>query len=95
MNFEFPKETMSLNGGIDTYSIDFKRYGSEVSPKGRKVKFLNKNGYDGERKWAAEVLRLDEIYTIEEIYVGRSSSAVELQELPDKRFNTVMFEDVE
>ena len=44
-------KTMSLIGGIDTYSL-FKRYKSDILPEGRKVIFLNDNGYDMERQYA-------------------------------------------
>ena len=33
--------------------------------------------------------------SVKEIYVGSWSSTVEFVEVPDKKFNTVMFEDVE
>jgi len=86
---------MSLIGGIDTYNINLKRYESEISPKGRKVIFLNDNGYDIQREIANRYFSKDTILTIKEIYIGRSSSEVEFEEFPNKKFNTVMFADVE
>lgn len=86
--------SMSLTGGIDMYSFDGERSGSNVSPEGRKVVYLNKNGYDMERDRANKHFKEGQILTIKEIYVGRSSSEVEFIELPDNRFNTVMFDDV-
>lgn len=92
---------MSLKGGIDMYahlsnlSNSFKRYKSITPATGRKVYFLNDNGYDSERETANKYFKEGQILTIKEIYVGRSSSTVEFEELPDKNFNTVMFEDVE
>lgn len=86
-------ETMSLIGGIDTYSL-FKRYKSDISPEGRKVVFLNDNGYDMERQYANQFFTDGDVLTVKEIYVGRSSSEVEFIEFPNKRFNTVMFADV-
>lgn len=86
-------ETMSLAGGIDTYSL-FKRYKSDVSPEGRKVMFLNDNGYDSQREYANNFFTDGDILTVKEIYVGRSSSEVQFIEFPSKRFNTVMFADV-
>lgn len=86
---------MKLDGGIDTYTFPTKRYLSETSPRGRKVRFLDENGWDGDKEYARRYFVKDDILTVEEIYVGRSSSTVEFQELKGKEFNTVMFEDVE
>ena len=88
-------DVMSLTGGIDMYSRDFKRYKSKVSPKGRKVIFLNDNGRDSERKRARKHFSKGQVLTVKEIYVGRSSSDVEFEEYPGRKFNTVMFADVE
>lgn len=85
---------MNLIGGIDMYSFPIKRYKSDTSPEGRKVIFLNDNGYDIEREYANDLFEEGQVLTIKEIYVGRSSSEVEFIEYPDKRFNTVMFADV-
>ena len=85
---------MSIKGGFDTYSPDFKRYQSVESPQGRKVRFLNENGYDGEREFARRFFSKGDILTVKEIYVGRSSSDVEFEEYPNRRFNTVMFADI-
>lgn len=87
-------KTMSLTGGIDMYS-SARRYKSDVSPKGRKVIFLDDNGYDIEREYARKYFSKGEVLTVEEIYVGRSHSDVELEGYPNERFNTVMFADVE
>lgn len=84
---------MKLDGGIDTYSFG-KRYLTDEKPYGRKVKYLNDNGYDIEREVANKHFTEGQILTVKEIYVGRSSSEVEFVELEGKRFNTVMFEDI-
>ena len=86
-------KVMSLIGGLDIYS-PFERYKSDVSPKGRKVVFLNDNGYEDEREYANTLFKEGQILTIKEIYVGGSSSEVEFIEFPNKRFNTVMFADI-
>lgn len=88
-------ETMSLVGGIDMYSCDFKRYKSDISPQGRRVVFLAEHGYDIEREIARKYLSKGQVLTVKEIYVGRSISDVELEEYPGKKFNTVMFADVD
>lgn len=89
---------MNLDGGINTYICCgdemFGRYKSGISPKGRKVIFLNDNGYDSEREYANLFFKENQILTVKEIYVGRSSSEVEFEEIPNKRFNTVMFQDI-
>jgi hypothetical protein len=87
-------KTMKLDGGIDMYSFG-DRYVTDVPPLGRKVRYLNKNGYDIERETANQYFTENEILTIKEIYVGRSNSEVELVEFPNKKFNTVMFADFE
>ena len=101
MDFDFPK-TMSLDGGINQYIAlnrlndnSQERYGKDISPKGRKVVFLNRNGYESERQRAAELFKEGEVLTVHEIYVGRSRSTVEFEEYPNMTFNTVMFADCE
>lgn len=84
---------MKLTGGLDMYSRN-QRYKSEESPYGRKVTYLNMNGYEIERENANKHFTKGQELTVKEIYVGRSSSEVEFIELPNKKFNTVMFEDV-
>ena len=88
-------KTMRLDGGLDTYAMFGTRYKSDQSPEGRKVKYLNKNGYDIEREIASRHFNEGDILTVKEIYVGRSSSEVEFVGFPNLKFNTVMFEDVE
>ncbi|MGE7726954.1 hypothetical protein [Bacillus cereus] len=84
-------DPMSLAGGIDEYSFG-DRYDGPL-PAGRKVYFLNKNGYDSEREHAATFFEEGQVLTVKEIYVGRSNSKVEFVEHPLKKFNTVMFAD--
>ncbi|MFD2658561.1 hypothetical protein [Gracilibacillus thailandensis] len=94
INFIDPKPTMSLRGGVDMYSLNFDRYGSETPPTGRKVRFLNENGYEFDKEHARKHINEGDILTVKEIYVGRSSSEVEFEEIPNQKFNTVMFEDI-
>jgi hypothetical protein len=89
------KRSMSIKGGLDMYSWPIKRYESDSSPLGRKVYFLNENGYDGQRELANRFFKENDVLTIKEIYVGRSSSEVEFLEHPNQRFNTVMFADLD
>lgn len=93
------RETMSLVGGLDMYAFKFgSRYKSgtfDKSPEGRKVVFLNENGYDVQREHARMFFKEGDILTVKEIYVGRSSSDVEFVEVPNQKFNTVMFADAE
>jgi hypothetical protein len=85
---------MKLDGGIDEYTMFGDRCGTGESPYGRKVIYLNENGYDIERQIASKHFKENQVLTVSEIYVGRSSSTVEFVELPNHTFNTVMFEDV-
>ncbi|WP_203334338.1 hypothetical protein [Planococcus beigongshangi] len=84
---------MSLIGGIDEYQLN-KRFKSEESPAGRLVYFLAHNGYPSELEHAMSIIPVNKVLTVKEIYVGRSSSTVEFKEYPGKRFNTVMFADI-
>ncbi|AFQ96510.1 hypothetical protein [Bacillus phage vB_BceM_Bc431v3] len=93
---------MDLTGGLNMYTFFVAgeglykqtRYGSDESPLGRKVKYLNRGGWDGDTERANQYFSEGEILTVKEIYVGRSSSEVEFTEHPGKKFNTVMFEDI-
>lgn len=91
-------DTMSLKGGINMYVMvaeDFNsRYISQTPPLGRRVKFINKNGWDWDLETARKMFTEGQILTIKEIYVGRNSSEVEFVTLPGKKFNTVMFVDI-
>lgn len=85
---------MKLDGGINEYFSIHERHKEKLAPKGRKVKFLNKNGRDTERQEANKRFTQGQVLTVKEIYVGSSSSTVEFMELPKELFNTVMFEDI-
>jgi hypothetical protein len=87
-------KSMSIVGGLDMYR-GLKRYKSDVSPEGRKVLFLDDNGYDIEREHARKYFSKGDVLTVKEIYVGRNSSEVKFMECPGKLFNTVMFADKE
>lgn len=86
---------MKLDGGINTYAFPAMRYLSDASPKGRKVRYLMKNGWDYDKEEANKHFNNGDILTVEEIYVGRSSSTVVFQEVKGIEFNPVMFEDVD
>ena len=87
--------SMSLVGGLGMYSLNGKkRYQSEKSPEGRKVIYLQQNGWDNDQEYANIYFSKNDVLTIKEIYVGRSSSEVEFMEIPSRKFNTVMFADV-
>jgi len=86
---------MSLVGGLAMYmGATNKRYKSSTSPYGRKVRFLNENGYDMGLKNARRYFKKGQILTVNEIAVDDFSSTVEFVEYPEKWFNTVMFADV-
>ncbi|WP_263117474.1 hypothetical protein [Bacillus subtilis] len=87
-------EAMSLTGGLDMYAPFGTRYGSNEPPTGRKVYFLNENGYDMELEHARKTFDEGQVLTVKDIYVGGSSSYVEFVGYPNMKFNTVMFADV-
>ena len=91
-------ETMSLDGGLEMYGYVFATEFVRLNGKeceGRKVKFIDKNGYGGELEFARGLLKKDDVLTIDEIEVGRGSSNVYFKEHPLIGFNTVMFADLE
>ncbi|MCU7378150.1 hypothetical protein OBO34_07255 [Clostridiales Family XIII bacterium ASD5510] len=62
--------------------------------KGEKVRFLGENGMELELDEAKQNLVVGGEYTVERVNVGRWCSYVHLVEVPDKEFNSVMFENV-
>lgn len=62
------------------------------SPKGTKVIYTGKGGYDSDREFANKYLTIGEEYIVEKTDVHNWSTDVYLQELPDKPFNSVHFE---
>ena len=63
--------------------------------KGDKVRFLNDNGRDSEREYAATMLKEGQVYTVDHTDVYGWHTDVHLQEVPDQMFNSVMFDDVD
>lgn len=61
------------------------------SPKGTKVVFTGKNGYDHERENACTLLKIGDTYTVERTEVGQSHTTVFLQEQSAIGFNSVHF----
>ena len=51
------------------------------------------NGYQGDKDYANKYLEIGKIYTVEAMWVHDWNSDVELQEIPDKKFNSVHFID--
>lgn len=65
------------------------------SKPGTKVRYLSKRGYEYQKQAADLVFTKGQILTVKNIEVGSWSSSVEFEELPNKRFNTVMFENID
>ena len=62
--------------------------------KGDRVIFLNENGYSRDLEQAIKCKLIpQQTYTVNSVKVGGWISYVELIELPEKWFNTVMFDD--
>lgn len=64
------------------------------SPRGTKVRFTGKGGWNAENKRANEILEVGSVYTIDATDVGRSFTYVTLQEVGKETFNSVLFENV-
>lgn len=64
--------------------------------RGDRVTYLDKNGYDHDRKQAAKAgITLGRILTVDFTDPGNCHTDVVFQEFPGERFNSVMFEDTE
>lgn len=57
------------------------------------MKFTGRGGLVSDERFAISHLRVGQEYTVEFVEVGNWSSVVILKEMPEKSFNTVMFED--
>lgn len=63
---------------------------------GTKIRFIPRdNGHDPDREHAKEYLTEGQIYTVKMIDVGHYYSEVEIKEIPNQWFNTVLFDDVD
>jgi hypothetical protein len=65
------------------------------SPEGSKIKFTNPTAAMDEGRHAQKYLKLNEVYTIQNIEVGDSFTDVWLEELPELAFNSCHFENVD
>lgn len=65
------------------------------SQPGTKVIFLDKNGTDSDRENAERILKVGQIYTVKSINVQSWISYVTLKEVPNRMFNSVMFENTD
>lgn len=94
-DFGLPK-TMTLKGGLHMYGTfdDSHRREGDTMCAGRKVVFLNINGYDSQLSRARTIFLEGQVLEVEEIHIGRSNSKVKFKGI-DKWFNTVMFQDYE
>lgn len=61
---------------------------------GTRIVYMGKGGWPGQTDEANKCLSIGGTYTVNDINVSGFSSKVELLEVPNKRFNTVMFRNV-
>lgn len=64
-----------------------------AAPKGSKVRFLGKNGYDYELRRALESLTESQVLTVKSASIGSWSSEYRFEEI-DGTWNTAMFERI-
>ena len=64
------------------------------SKPGTKITFTNAGGYPGQKERASEILQVGQIYTVKYIDIHSSHSYVELEEVQNQTFNTVMFDNI-
>jgi len=63
--------------------------------KGSKIAFVHPNsGYPGDQESAKKHLIKNGEYTVEYLSVGRSSSTIQVKEVPGIKFNSVHFERI-
>lgn len=65
------------------------------APQGQMVIYTDSNGFESDRIHARKYLEVGNKYTVKETIVGSSYTIVFLKELPEERFNSVMFKEVE
>jgi hypothetical protein len=97
---ETARERALEKGAVSTTHTFFQkvRAGSMniyAKPGQRVVFAYPSNGYEHEQHTCAEHLEVDKTYTIQRTEVGDSSTGVWLQEVPNVRFNSVMFVDAD
>lgn len=51
-------------------------------------------GYTSQADQAKELFNIGDVYTVESVSVGSSSSSITLKEFPGKHFNTVFFKRI-
>ena len=61
--------------------------------EGTKVRYTGEGGHDSHKDFANKHLKRGEVYTIDHTDVGNWHTDVYLQEMPDKAFNSVHFEE--
>ena len=64
------------------------------SKHGTLVYFLDENGYDGDREYARQYMQKNQSLTVKSVRIGSWSTDVMFEEIPDKWFNSVMFEEM-
>lgn len=63
-------------------------------PKGTKVRWVDHNGYPGERDRARQTFTPDQILIVQACFIGRSSSSYQFEGIASC-WNSVMFEKIE
>ena len=64
------------------------------SEPGTKIVFIDKNGTNFDRAEAEKILKVGQIYTVSKIDINSWISYVTLEEVPDRTFNSVMFDNI-
>ncbi len=62
--------------------------------KGTKVLFTGKGGYDDDNKYANKYLKIGQIYVVDFIRIYNWTTDVTLIGFPEKKFNSVHFDDI-
>lgn len=62
---------------------------------GTKVRYTGTGGYDAQRQLATKHIEVGQILTVKETNIDKFMTYVEFEEIPNMRFNSVMFVEVE
>lgn len=78
---------------VDSAIIDVSQYAlaNIHSPPGTKIVFLGENGYTAELLDALSVLKKGRVYTLKSTNIDNCYTDFELEEFPDRKWNSVMF----
>lgn len=89
----YVSEYVTFKGGVCRPALSLEDC-EDFYPRGTKVKFINRNGYDAERERANEIIGTEQTLTVFRCLIGHSRSNYVFDEIKGE-WNTVMFEKID